>query len=340
MNHIKIETLECKATRMISIIIPVYNAAQTLDDSIKSAINQKYENIEIILVDDGSKDNSGELCKKWEQSDKRVKTVMKENGGVSSARNAGIVAAQGEFIIMLDSDDKLTPDACLILMEQESKTNADCIIFGVYGDSVTTVCEDVFYGSINAFRKDFLKWLNAGFVSSCCNKFFKKNLIEPIFPENISFGEDLFFSLSYLAECKGILFIKNVLYLYNTSTVESLSRSFRTTKIGDIEYCQKAVLSFTLGNKSVPELYHKYISDVLNYIRELYCCESISYSDKAMILKQWYPQSYLKTIKVTHQYSFFYRCLLFCVRKELWFVPQTVLWIVRTFRKTKNKLIG
>lgn len=321
---------------MISIIIPVYNAAQTLDDSINSVINQQYKDIEIILVDDGSRDNSGELCKKWERNDKRVKIIAKENGGVSSARNAGIAAARGEFIMMLDSDDKLTPDACSILIEQENKTNADCIIFGVYGDDVTTVCKDVFYGSINTFRKDFLKLLNSGFVSSCFNKFYKKTLIEPVFPENVSFGEDLVFCLSYLEGCENILLIKNVLYLYNTSTVASLSRSFHKTKIGDIEYCQKAVLSFALEKENVPELYRKYISDALNYIRELYCCESITYSEKAMILKQWYPQSYLKTIKVTNLYSSFYRCLLFCVRKELWCVPQAILWTVRMFRSIKN----
>lgn len=90
---------------LVSIIIPVYNVEKYLDKSVRSAVEQTYERIEIILVDDGSQDNSGELCDLWKSRDNRVRVIHKENGGLSSARNAALDIADGEYFYFLDSDD-------------------------------------------------------------------------------------------------------------------------------------------------------------------------------------------------------------------------------------------
>ena len=94
---------------LISIIVPVYNVSEYLPRCLDSLINQTYKNIEIILVNDGSTDNSLEICKKYAEKDLRIKVIDKENGGISSARNTGIAEASGEWIGFVDSDDYIEP---------------------------------------------------------------------------------------------------------------------------------------------------------------------------------------------------------------------------------------
>ena len=94
-----------------SIIIPIYNVRDYVQKAIDSAVNQSESDIEIILVDDGSTDGSGELCDCFAKTDKRIKVIHKENGGLSSARNVGAEAASGEYVMYLDGDDYLRKDA-------------------------------------------------------------------------------------------------------------------------------------------------------------------------------------------------------------------------------------
>lgn len=101
---------------LVSVIVPVYKVGKYLDKCVESIVEQTYKNLEIILVDDGSPDNCPAMCDKWAERDSRIKVIHKQNGGVSSARNVGIDAAQGEFIGFVDSDDWLEPDMydCLV----------------------------------------------------------------------------------------------------------------------------------------------------------------------------------------------------------------------------------
>ena len=91
--------------KLVSIIIPVYNVEKYLAECIESVLKQTYQNIEILLIDDGSPDNSGKICDEYEEKDSRVRVIHKENGGVSSARNVGLEQANGEYITFIDSDD-------------------------------------------------------------------------------------------------------------------------------------------------------------------------------------------------------------------------------------------
>lgn len=96
---------------LISIVVPVYNVEQYLNECVKSIIDQTYKNIEIILVDDGSKDSSGSICDEYAKIDSRISVIHKENGGLSDARNAGLRNAHGEYVLFVDSDDYITLDA-------------------------------------------------------------------------------------------------------------------------------------------------------------------------------------------------------------------------------------
>lgn len=112
-----------KTREKISVIIPVYNVERYIGRCIESVINQTYSNIEIILVDDGSPDHCPELCDEFAQKDSRIKVIHKKNGGQSSARNAGIECAQGEYIFFLDSDDYLKENALEVLYNSLISSN-------------------------------------------------------------------------------------------------------------------------------------------------------------------------------------------------------------------------
>ena len=112
----------------LSIIVPVYNAEEYLDRCLNSIMNQEYSSCEVILVDDGSTDSSPMICDRYSATDPRFRTIHKPNGGVSSARNAGLCLAKGEYIMFLDSDDVLLPAALEDMME--SLSGEDIVIGG------------------------------------------------------------------------------------------------------------------------------------------------------------------------------------------------------------------
>ena len=117
---------------MISVIVPVYNVESYLARCVDSILTQTYQNLEVILVDDGSKDNSGVICDDYARRDSRVNVIHKENGGLSSARNAGIEAAGGEYLAFVDSDDWIEPDAYERLLSAMQKHAAKLVVGGRY----------------------------------------------------------------------------------------------------------------------------------------------------------------------------------------------------------------
>lgn len=116
---------------MISVIVPVYKVEKYLRRSIESVLNQTYTDLEIVLVDDGSPDQCGMICDEYAQKDSRIRVIHKENGGLSSARNAGIKIAKGEYITFLDSDDYIENDAYETLINVAANTDADVIEGGI-----------------------------------------------------------------------------------------------------------------------------------------------------------------------------------------------------------------
>lgn len=117
--------------KVISVIIPVYNIEKYLDRCLESIINQSYTNLEIILIDDGSTDNSGKICDDYKNQDNRIIVVHKKNEGVSQARNLGISIATGEFLSFVDGDDTVEKDMFLTLINNAYKYNADFSCCGV-----------------------------------------------------------------------------------------------------------------------------------------------------------------------------------------------------------------
>lgn len=117
--------------KLISVIIPIYKVEQYLDECVESIINQTYKNLEIILVDDGSPDGCSQMCDEWSRKDDRIRVVHKKNGGLSSARNAGLDVATGEYVSFVDSDDFIATDALRSLYERFNDDEGIGIVSGM-----------------------------------------------------------------------------------------------------------------------------------------------------------------------------------------------------------------
>lgn len=204
----------------ISIIVPVYNSADYLDECIKGLLSQTYQNTEIILVDDGSKDDSLQLCCNYQEQDARIVVIHQKNGGVSNARNTGLKSATGDFIAFCDSDDYARPEWLEKLYTAMKLNICDLACCNMernddQGNSVE-ILENRKYG------KDGL-WLllKAGLLNSLYTKLFRKKVVDInnlIFDESISNGEDLLFVLSYFKYMKnGFFYLKEKNYFYRSN---------------------------------------------------------------------------------------------------------------------------
>ncbi len=196
---------------MISVIVPVYNRKETLVRCVKSLLDQTFSDLEIILVDDGSTDGSGAVCNALSREDIRIRVIHKENGGVSSARNAGIEAAKGEYLMFMDSDDY----AELQMAEKLLKS---------IGDDDIAICgfhhhyqgrDIVRIPNVPGQRGDenFLSLYGQGFMNMPWNKLYRRELAGR-FDESLSLGEDLLFNLDYLRRTDGITVVKEALCHY------------------------------------------------------------------------------------------------------------------------------
>lgn len=176
----------------ISVIIPIYNMEAHLSRCVDSVLTQSYGTLEILLVDDGSTDGSGRLCDGYARQDQRVRVIHKENGGLSSARNAGLSAAQGAYLSLVDSDDWLEPETYRDMMNLLRQTGADMLCAGrfdvdsVTGEKTVGLCpprQEVISGQELA-RRIFL-WEGAD--SSACDKLYRRALFDNIrYPEGMT----------------------------------------------------------------------------------------------------------------------------------------------------------
>ena len=204
---------------LISIIVPVYNGKKWIQKCLKSLIRQSYKNCEIIIINDGSTDNTESLCKKFVKLAHNIRYFYIDNSGVSAARNYGIKQAKGDFIVFVDSDDWLPKDALFDLTSAARNEEADFTVSNYYNVSLTKTI------SVNIFRNETLKKnsINAStfFRSmfwSPWGKLFKKSIIienNILFPVDVKCGEDCIFVSKYISCCNKISSTEKCTYFYN-----------------------------------------------------------------------------------------------------------------------------
>lgn len=229
---------------LVSVTVPVYNVAEYLPQCIESICRQTYEALEIILVDDGSTDESGKICDKYAKEDARITVIHKGNGGLVSARKAGLAAAHGEYVSCVDSDDWVEPDMIQRLMDTESATNADIIAFAGYeegcgyqGIKGNTVAEGLYHTKQQKESLYALMLMNGNFFehgvsTSIWNKFFKKNILENFqmrILDVISYGEDTACVYPCLLSA-GSVYVTNMLLYHYRVRQGSIVRSATVSK--------------------------------------------------------------------------------------------------------------
>lgn len=237
-------------TSLVSIIVPVYNAGFYLDACLQSIMQQSWQNWELLVIDDGSSDNSVEICDRYAKSDSRITVVHKHNEGVSTARNIGIRMAKGDYIIFADADDLLPSNS--IESRMLHRDEAELVIAGFRTVNVTggiskeIAIENPQIWSQRMAIENVLLSGEIGYQGYLWNKLFRKEIIDSSnlsFDSTIAYNEDRLFCVSYILRCNRITVIRDVVYLY------------RQTPSG----------AMAMTGKMKDKDYHKYMSEFFAY---------------------------------------------------------------------------
>lgn len=226
---------------LISVIVPIYNVEKFLPLCIDSVLSQTYENIELLLIDDGSPDGCGQLCDEYAERDDRVYVIHQKNGGVAEARNHGLRIAKGEYLFFVDSDDMLLPEALMILYRASIGYSADI----VSGQNITidenanvvscrekSSVEPHIMSARDAMRyyaaKDWAPW----------NRLYKKKIHQDIWFPHFRIHEDEAIKFLLLERCERVVEIGDVTYGYRNRS-SSITKSNATERIDMFRCCSK-----------------------------------------------------------------------------------------------------
>ena len=221
----------------VSIIVPVYNKGQYLQECIDSICKQSYQNFELILIDDGSTDNSGNICDKAADSDNRIIVFHTENKGVGAARNLGINKAKGEYIMFVDADDMLDC-RCLQIMVDNMEPDVDMVVSGYYELCNHNIEKHIVLSEAGVYKreeylKEFLKNGMHCYYNGPCAKLIRNNFKQynVKYENHEILWEDFIFSVRLLRNINKIKIIDEKLYMYRIDVESSLYKTKHNTKV-------------------------------------------------------------------------------------------------------------
>lgn len=245
----------CYEEGKITIIVPIYNTEKYIEKCINSIINQTYTNLEIILIDDGSTDNSGNICDNYALKDNRIKVVHKKNEGVSIARNIGIEKASGEYVGFVDSDDYIESTMYEVLIKDIIENQTDIAVCNCSVNGNSKFEKNI----LNRHEMLDLILDKDKFRGYVCNKIYKLKLLKNLrFEENIHLCEDLLFNCNYIARSEKMSIIDRKLYNY-VKRDDSAVNSFVEKHFSVIEAYQK-----------IENIYEKYSEKNLLKLQKAY----------------------------------------------------------------------
>lgn len=255
---------------LVSAIIPCFNCEHTIQQTVNSLLQQTYNDIEIILIDDGSTDNTASIIDGIGHRDSRVVTKHTSNRGVSHARNAGIALAKGSFITFVDSDDELEPDILRQALMAQKNSNADMIIFGHADINAESASVDRHDYSIDhtvdvslvqrdrTFFQTMFELERSRYLFSCWGKLIRKTWIaDTRFDPDITYGEDTTWILTLLQKKGHIVAIPDIGYLYHQSS-RGLLNSFSMNKSKSIVKAHQQQAKFYVWNQ-MPDEYRQFV---------------------------------------------------------------------------------
>ena len=319
----------------ISVIVPVYNVEKYLDNCIKSIVRQTYDNLEILLVDDGSKDNSGSLCDEWAIRDNRIKVIHKQNGGASSARNAGLDAATGEYIGFVDADDYIDIDMYEIMYAEICEHNADAASCGMVRESKNGYKEE--WGSADSPVEcvDTLSWLKAvGEANGILpvhtgNKLYSAEILKNVrFNTNFKYAEDTLFNFEAARNMRKIVIHNVARYHYTNNETSASNKAFSEARFDEhrvmdiifgyaksnselMPYCVKGdvmksfrTIKQMFVSSSCTEYYPQIRKRIIEHKSEIFKSNLYARSAKLRTLILWLvPRTYSHIMKIYGTYS-------------------------------------
>lgn len=299
---------------LASVVIPVYNAEKYVARCINSVLSQTYRNIEVIIVNDGSTDDSLKICEEISKYDDRIVIIDKKNSGVSDTRNIGIEAAKGDVITFVDADDELMPTFIHNYLNKMKQYDVDIVM----GDAINVTGES--RNPRNTFLKNDLlcdangaikEVLNQKCVSGTCwAKLYKTALVKQVkFPKNITIGEDLRFLLDLLPKAKSIAITPLSEYLYYIVPGSALRTATLEKWLPEITYCEALIekysgtelyenavkrlfttVVFLLWDPSTAKVFRKPLKYLRKYMGPIYKNSLIATTDKfRLTVAFWTP---------------------------------------------------
>lgn len=265
---------------LVSIVVPVYKVEKTLHNCIDSILKQTYKKFELLLIDDGSPDRSGEICDEYAEKDKRIKVIHKQNEGVSSARNTGFDNATGEYIVCVDSDDYVNECYLQDFIDVINKYPDVEILWCRYNQTdsfekyTNSSGENDFKITISSLN-EIMKWHEQVLDAAPWNKFYRKEIIDKNhlrMDTSISLGEDLLFNFIYMDVCsnKKIYIINKENYNYVVGNGESLNSKFYPDMFKIYKYIDSQLYALLIKWQIDSEQMKMYYNSVYySYIRSL-----------------------------------------------------------------------
>lgn len=274
---------------LVSVIIPAYNAEADIENCIRTLLNQTYSQIEIIIVNDGSKDRTGELCDSIAVNCDNITVIHQENAGVSAARNAGLQTAKGKWIVFLDADDKMMPEAIEHALALAGENDCDTVCWNCYsecegklneyppiqpdkvlynGSEMRRVLTEALYGTRSAqfypgmmFRAVWGKLLAAEVI--------RANALT--FPVGMPLGEDAIFLADYFQFCRKVMFVNcywNYYKISNASAVGKYRPNLKELQMLELETMQKRLHTYEVNMDTM--LLNQYLQFDYQYVHNLY----------------------------------------------------------------------
>lgn len=300
---------------LISVIMPVYNTAAFLEESIGSVLRQTYRNWELILVDDGSDDGSGRICDAYAREDDRIRYIHLSNSGVSRARNTGLREAHGEWVCFMDSDDWLEDGALETLIRHSS--GAD-LVMGFYPINTGTpfrraasVC--VLYPQSDPYYVAALGYYSV--VDTVWDKLYRRESITGMFDEQMRRWEDTCFNLSQVCKWQKVVLLPDKLYNYRMDGRMSLSVRI------SMDHLVQAHKHYELYNSvfdSFPELMkhrsHWYIREVWMFFQAIWQCKA-PLADRQLLIRLWVGEEVIDRTQTASELlnetlTSFWRCIM------------------------------
>ena len=283
----------------VSVVINMYNSEKYLRKCIDSVLAQTFTDFELILVNDGSKDHSLDICKEYAEKDKRIRIVDKENGGLADARNAGLDAAKGKYLEFIDADDWIEPDLLEKCVTKLHETDADIVIFDIYQYFVATGKKEVLSHpydqnqvySLSDHPEMITKMKNAAWNKIYRVSLFRENQIR--YPWGYNY-EDLGTTYRLLARADKIAFVNEPLYDYLQDRPGNLTHLFNMSV-----YCVLDMIKLTIDDYKRLGIYEKYYEElkflgginILECLKKTRDCTDYAMADEFIKVCFWYMKN-------------------------------------------------